>query len=86
MRWILAGPLTVILAMLVTVAMPLWLPQGSAGIDHIVFPVVLFPLTWALLFFYVVLESRIVRCTAVFAGAITVNAALVASSLAGGTA
>ncbi|MEM6488754.1 MAG: hypothetical protein AAF677_10895 [Pseudomonadota bacterium] len=82
-RWILGGPATVVLAMLVTVAMPLWLPPGPAGLDHIVFPVLLFPATWAILFFYVVLKGNLARCTAVFVAVAAVNAGLIVAAFTG---
>ncbi|MEM9148469.1 MAG: hypothetical protein AAGC57_20095 [Pseudomonadota bacterium] len=84
MRWWLGGPGTVAFAILATAAMPLWLPEGSAGIDHIVFPIVLFPLTWAAAFFYVVLEGNPRRCLAVMLGAIAMNSVLIAVAFLGG--
>ncbi|MEM7529880.1 MAG: hypothetical protein AAF416_19845 [Pseudomonadota bacterium] len=86
MRWILAGPITAILAVLLTAAMPLWLPEGAAGVDHIVFPIVLFPATWALLFFYAVLETSQLRSAIVFGAGLVVNTLLVLWAFFGGGA
>jgi hypothetical protein len=41
--------------------MPLWLPRGAAGIDHIVLPLLLLPAVWAILFFHAVLDRSLVR-------------------------
>ncbi|MEO0624774.1 MAG: hypothetical protein AAFU49_06900 [Pseudomonadota bacterium] len=86
MRWWLGGPGTIAFAILATAAMPLWLPEGSAGLDHIVFPIVLFPLTWAAAFFYVVLERSPKRCLLVMLGVVALNSALIASAFVGGPA
>ncbi|MEM6677506.1 MAG: hypothetical protein AAF675_06505 [Pseudomonadota bacterium] len=83
-RWILGGPVTVILALLATAAMPIWLPEGAAGIDHLVIPIVLFPATWALIFFYAVMETRPFRMVVVFVAGTIVNLAFVAQALVGG--
>jgi hypothetical protein len=48
-RWLQAGPAALVLSVLTMAALPLLLPQGAAGIDHLVLPVVLFPLIWAAL-------------------------------------
>lgn len=60
-RFWLAGPITLIISIFIMAAMSLWFPEGEAGINHLVFPLVLFPLIWALVFFYVVLEPRAKR-------------------------
>ncbi|MEO0622177.1 MAG: hypothetical protein AAFU49_00395 [Pseudomonadota bacterium] len=85
-RWWLGGAGSVVLSILAMAAMPLWLPKGSAGIDHIVFPVVLFPAIWAAVFFYVVLEGSPVRCLCVMLGATAINIALIAMAFLGGDA
>ena len=41
--------------------MPLWLPRGAAGIDHIVLPLILLPAVWAALFFHAVLDRSLAR-------------------------
>lgn len=57
-RWLVAGPLTLIVSILTMAGMSAWLPKGSAGIDHLAFPIILFPAIWSVLFFYAVLESK----------------------------
>lgn len=60
-RIILAGPVSLLLSAMVFAGMPLWLPRGEAGIDHIVLPLILLPAVWATLFFYAVLDRSLVR-------------------------
>lgn len=63
-RFILAGPLVLLATLLVMAGSSLWLPEGEAGVDHFVLPVVLLPALWAVLFFYSVLD-RLGRASAV---------------------
>lgn len=46
-------------AVVVTTAMPAYLPIGQAS--SIVVPIILFPVTWLLLFFWVLFERRMWR-------------------------
>jgi len=39
--------LAFIFAIIVTAGSSKWLPQGAAGVNHIVFPIVVFPFVWA---------------------------------------
>ncbi|MEM9315094.1 MAG: hypothetical protein AAGA95_10740 [Pseudomonadota bacterium] len=57
-RWLIAGPLTIVTAILVMAGAPTWLPEGPGGVDHIAFPILLFPAIWAGLFLYALMESR----------------------------
>lgn len=79
LRWIMAGPLTLIAAVVTMASMPLWLPGGASGIDNLIFPILLFPALWAIYVFYALIEPRPVRGTVVFAAIIIANAALIAS-------
>lgn len=84
-RWLLAGPGAALAALLFMAAMPVWLPTGASGIDHVVFPVILAPLIWAVAFTYACLEQRLPRGAAVLTMAIVVQGAVVALALTGGT-
>lgn len=64
-RWLLAGPLALVLAVATLAAMPLWLPAGRAGIDNIALPVLLTPLIWAVPFFYACLAENLPRAAMV---------------------
>ncbi len=57
-RWLVAGPLALIASVLTMAGMSVCFPQGGAGINHLAFPIVLFPAIWSLFFFYALLESR----------------------------
>lgn len=60
-RWLLAGPGAVAAALLFVMAMPVWLPEGAAGVDHVVWPMVLAPLIWALICTYACVEENLAR-------------------------
>lgn len=60
-RGVLAGPVCFLTAALVMCGGALWLPKGPAQIDNLVLPVVLFPIIWAPLFFYTLLDRRLGR-------------------------
>ena len=78
-RVTLAGPVTVLLSALVFAGMPLWLPRGAAGIDHIMLPLLLLPAVWAALFFYAVLDRSLVRVALVALAIGSVHAAMLVS-------
>lgn len=65
LRVLLAGPIALVVAFLVMLAMPVWYPPGNADIDHLVMPMVVFPLIWAGLFFHACLDRRLVRVCAI---------------------
>lgn len=67
-RVVLAGPLVVGVSLLVVGCMPVWFPRGAAGIDHIALPIIMLPGIWAILFFYAVLDRRLLRVAIVEAG------------------
>jgi hypothetical protein len=60
-RVALAGPIALLLSAMILAGMPLWLPRGAAGVDHIVLPLILLPAVWAALFFYAVLDRSLLR-------------------------
>lgn len=80
-RVVLAGPLAFVAAGLVMGGGALWLPEGAAGIDNLVLPIVLFPAIWALVFFYACLDRRIGRAYRVVLAAALLNAALIAAHI-----
>lgn len=77
-RWLLAGPVALGAAVLVMAAMPLWLPRGAGGIDHLAFPLILFPAVWGVLFFYALLAENLARATLVLLAVLAANGAPVA--------
>ncbi|MEM9139527.1 MAG: hypothetical protein AAGB15_06815 [Pseudomonadota bacterium] len=79
-RWILAGPVALILAILAMASMPFWFPGGAAGIDHIVFPIVLFPLIWTATVVYPCIDDNVPRAVLTMTGLCLLCGGLVASA------
>lgn len=73
-RWIVAGPLALVVSVLVMAGMSVWLPEGNAGIDHLAFPLILFPAIWSLIFFYALLENSPTRAGLVILAVGAINA------------
>lgn len=83
-RWILCGPCAFVAAATIMAVLPLWLPHGAAKIDHLVFPILMFPGIWAAVFFYACLERDLIRATSVITALIAgtgVMAALAATGI-----
>lgn len=75
LRWILAGPVALAVAVAVMAAMPLWFPEGAAGIDHLVLPLILFPAIWAVAFFFACLSESLGRASVLLLGTLAINVA-----------
>ena len=84
LRWLLAGPVAIAVAVAVMAAMPLWFPEGAAGIDHLILPLILFPAIWAVAFFYACLAENLSRAGGVLIGVMLVNAAAAGWAIWGG--
>ncbi|MEQ9609254.1 MAG: hypothetical protein RLN99_16470 [Kiloniellaceae bacterium] len=82
-RWLLAGPGAIAAALLFVMAMPLWLPAGAAGVDNVVYPMVLAPLVWAVTFTYACLEEDVFRGLAITLGMVVVCGILSGLGVAG---
>jgi len=67
-RWILAGPVAFVLSVLMMAMLPLVLPPGSGGINHLVLPVLFFPLLWSLCCIWPVATETLGRCLVTYAG------------------
>lgn len=74
-RWLLAGPIAAIIAVIVLMGMPIYIPAGPGGVDNLVIPLLLLPIVWALLFFHAILDSSLTRVALV--GALVAGANLV---------
>ena len=85
LRGLLAGPLALLAALLTMMGGALWLPAGAAGLDHLVLPVVFFPVRWALWFLYACMDPRLGRGYAVVGGAALVQLALILVHVLGGS-
>ncbi|MEM7097695.1 MAG: hypothetical protein AAF541_05495 [Pseudomonadota bacterium] len=67
-RVLLAGPWTLVAALIVMAGMATWLPAGAAQVDNLILPLVLFPLIWAILFFAACLDPDLRRATLISLG------------------
>lgn len=83
LRFWLAGPVTVVVSVLIMAAMSLWLPEGNANIDHLIVPVILFPLIWSAVFFYVILENNMKKVSLIMALLFLGNGLAVTASILG---
>jgi cation transport ATPase len=83
LRFWLAGPVTVVVSVLIMAAMSLWLPEGNANIDHLIVPVILFPLIWGTVFLYVILENNMKKVSLIMALLFLGNGLAVIASILG---
>lgn len=79
LRVVLAGPVAIIVALMLLAGMPLWLPGGAAGIDNLAIPLIMAPLIWAGLFFHACLDPKLWRVALVAAALFLVHGGLVAA-------
>lgn len=77
LRWILALPVSLIASVLVMAVLTYLVPDGAAGINHLVLPVVLFPVIWAGFVTYVLIADRVWRTTKIMALIIGLSIAVV---------
>ncbi len=82
-RFWLAGPLSLLVSVTAMGTTSLWFPQGSAGVDHLVFPLIFFPLYWVTAFVYSLLETSLKRAALVLGTLFLINGGLMAASIAG---
>ncbi|MEM7079047.1 MAG: hypothetical protein AAF513_10505 [Pseudomonadota bacterium] len=75
-RVLLAGPWTLLVAIIVMAGMATWLPPGPAQVDNMILPLVLFPLIWAVLFFAASLDPDLRRATWISVGVAALNVVL----------
>lgn len=73
-RGVLAGPLSFICSWLLMAGAALYLPVGAAGVDNLVFPILLFPLLWSCLFLYTLLDVRLARAYLVIVALCVIHA------------
>ncbi|MEM9242056.1 MAG: hypothetical protein AAGB07_18950 [Pseudomonadota bacterium] len=76
MRWMLAGPVTLIVTLAIMAGMTAWWPQGAASIDQIGMPLILSPVIWVCVFLYALLEEHLGRGWLVMLGLIFGNGGL----------
>lgn len=81
MRWLVAGPLALMASLAALAALPHMVPPGAGGIDHLVFPILAFPLIWAAAFFYACLDEKAGRAALVLTAVTAAQCAIVATAL-----
>lgn len=81
LRFVLAGPVAILVALTLLAGMPLWLPGGAAGIDNLAVPLVLAPLIWAGLFFHACLDRSLARVALIAGGLFLIHGGLVAARM-----
>ena len=72
-----------VLALVVAGGSTHWLPRGAAGIDHLVVPLVAFPVVWVAFALTLFAARRRARAWAVIGGLAALHALLIARDLAG---
>ncbi len=76
-RFWLAGPLALLLSIVIMAGASIWLPHGDEHVYNLVFPVILFPLIWGVCFFYPLLEPNLKRATIVMFSLLFINLAII---------
>ena len=66
LRWFLAGPAALVLSILLMASLPLALPAGRGGVNHLVLPVIFFPLIWAVLIILPVASAQLARLARIY--------------------
>ena len=80
-RALLAGPWSLLAALITMAAMATWIPEGTARVDNLLLPLLLFPLIWAVFFFAACLDANLKRATLISFGVTALNLALLARHL-----
>jgi hypothetical protein len=83
LRGLLAGPLALAAAVLAMTGSALWLPAGTAQVNNLVVPVILFPLLWTAFFLYACLDRKLSRAYVIVGAFVAANAGLLAWHLSG---
>ncbi|MEM6663053.1 MAG: hypothetical protein AAF666_12850 [Pseudomonadota bacterium] len=79
-RWILAGPIALVLAIVTMAAMPFWFPAGPAGLDHLAIPILLFPLIWTATVLYPCMDEKLPRAVVVMTALTAMQIAVIISA------
>ena len=61
-RWVLAGPLGFVLSILSLAGLPHLLPVGAGGVNHLLLPVIFFPVLWTIYIVWPVMVDRLGLC------------------------
>ena len=77
-RWVFAGPVSFVNAILVMMGMAVWFPKGTAEVDNIVLPLLVFPLLWVIIFLYVALDRKLFRMVGVMLALLALHGVILA--------
>lgn len=80
LRWFLAAPCAFVISILVMASFPMVLPKGAGGVNHLVFPVLAFPLIWATLIILPVSSLEIRKLALIYGGLLGVCLTIIALS------
>ncbi|GAC20463.1 hypothetical protein [Paraglaciecola arctica] len=75
-RFWLSGPATLLVSLLVMLAMAVWFPPGVGNVNNIMMPLFMFPLIWAVLFFYTYLATNMHKAQWLLVALFVVNSAI----------
>jgi hypothetical protein len=82
-RWILAGPVAIVVALLTLMGMPLYFPPGAGNVDNLILPLVLLPVVWSALFFHAILDRSLARVAVVTGSLAALNIAFIVIQILG---
>jgi len=77
-RFWLTGPATLVVSLLFMLAMAAWFPAGAGQVNNIIMPLVMFPLIWAVLFFYTYLTDQLAKAAWIMLALFLVNSVILA--------
>ncbi|MBU2878112.1 MULTISPECIES: hypothetical protein [Alteromonadaceae] len=82
-RFWLSGPATLVVSLLFMLAMAVWFPPGAGHVNNIMMPMFMFPLIWAILFFYTYLTTNLQKAQWLLATLFVANSAILAFQFLG---
>lgn len=77
-RWVFAGPVSFVNAILVMMGMAVWFPEGTAEVDNVVLPLLVFPLLVVSIFLYAVLDRKLFRMVGVMLALLVLHGVILA--------
>ncbi|MEP4891922.1 MAG: hypothetical protein ABJV04_18010 [Aliiglaciecola sp.] len=82
-RFWLSGPATLAVSLLFMLAMAAWFPPGIGNVNNIMMPLYMFPLIWAILFFYTYLTADLQKAQWILGALFIANTAILAFQFLG---
>ena len=75
-RFWLSGPATLLVSLVIMLAMAVWFPPGVGKVNNIMMPLFMFPLIWAVLFFYTYLTTTMRKAQWLLEALLVVDSAI----------